>query len=252
MLSVSTRSNCEEHALVVPLISYTLLKVQKPLHNFFTICQMFLCSISLPTTYHPITLLKERVHCLFNWSSSGLIMHLISSQEMSQMWVHLLFHFKISFNFQTCKTSARKGRILRVILLEWIWGAAGAGGSLQYYYIQICEAPVSPRLALGSSWAEVPPILYAAISAFLIEMLLSCLWWSIFLQFFSHMTVMWTSGYFDKRCTGYGRVGFWRRILLPNWLSPRMTCGKSTSQIVAILTVPKLHVYLSWSPDIDY
>ena len=198
MLSVSTRSNCEEHALVVPLISYTLLKVQRPLHIFYTICQMFLCSISLPTTYHPFTLLKERVHCLFNWSSSGLTMHLISSQETSQMWVHLLFNFKISFNFQTCKTSARKGRILRVILLEWIWGAAGAGGSLQYYYIQICEAPVYPSLALGSSWAEVPPILYAAISAFLIEMLLSCLWWSIFLQFFSHMTVMWTSGYLIK------------------------------------------------------
>ena len=166
------------------------------------------------------------------------------------MWVHLLFHFKIFCNFQTCKTSARKGRILSVILVEWIWRAAGAGGSLQYYYIQRCEALVYPRLALGSSWDEVPPILYAAVSVVLIEMLLLCFWWSICLKFISHKTVTWTSGDLIKDALAVVEWGFeegkesWIATAATLTFTQHDMCGKSYFSNCCYPYCPKLCVPL--------
>lgn len=60
------RSNCEEHALVVPVIFLYCAHGIETLFTDLSICQMFLCKTSMPTTYHPIALLEDRDHCLFD------------------------------------------------------------------------------------------------------------------------------------------------------------------------------------------
>ena len=74
---------------------------------------------------------------------------------------------------------------------------------------------------------------------------------------FFHTWLIWTSGYLIKDALAVVEWG--SEEGKESWIAPAATltytqhdmCGKSTSQIVAILTVPK-SVYLSWSPDIDY